>query len=65
MVRALLVPTSHADSDDRCAAHRKHGGDCHNESDKGHGNIDCTQRSRADALPDENAVHHIVEIGYK
>ena len=54
-----------ADGNDGSAAHRKHGRDRHHSGDERHGDIHRAQGGGAHALPHENAVHHIVEVGHE
>jgi hypothetical protein len=48
-----------------CPTHGKHGNECHDKGDKGHGYIHRPQRRRTDTLPDKDAVYYVVKIGHK
>lgn len=65
VIRAFLVFASHADGGHRRAAHGEHCRDRCAGGNKRYGDIDRAQRGRTNALPDENAIHHVVEVRYK
>lgn len=65
MICAHLISPAHSDSDNGCAANRKHGGDSNNKCNKRHTGIDCSQSGRSNALADKNTVNNVLRIGYK